>query len=213
MILRQVPKIVLQIIPGSDLRYLLQHKRLDQLAPRFVTPSSELVIDGFPRSANTWIYYNVQAAFPEVRIAHHVHSWQQFMFARLFRVPSILVVRNPDACVQSLATKRSGALAFYYLDYLMTTGLGALFANKLYLFDKIVGESGIDNLVQDITEKIGKPALTPNPNQVKALMQERTEHKNVKTPPFQEDTLGPVSKILRCFTRTLYKRLEGITEK
>lgn len=212
MIFRQFAKIVLQIIPGSDLRYLLLHKSPDRLAPRLVTPNCELVIDGFPRSANTWIYYNVQVAFPETRIAHHVHSWQQFFLARLYRVPSILIVRNPDACVQSLATKRDGILMLHYLDYLMTTGLGALFANKVYLFDKVIGEHGIDDLIQNVAEKTGKPASEPDPARVKALMEERTEHKNITTPPFQEEALRPASKALRRIANGLYKRLERSLE-
>ncbi|MEQ8293721.1 MAG: hypothetical protein RIA08_16080 [Roseovarius sp.] len=209
MIYRQISKIVLQILPGSDLRYLLLHKSPDRLAPRLVTPNCELVIDGFPRSANTWIYYHVQVAFPETRIAHHVHSWQQFLLARFYRVPSILIVRNPDACVQSLATKRGGVLMLHYLDYLMTTGFGALFANKVYLFDKVTGEHGIDDLIRNVAEIIGKPASAPDPAQVKALMEERTENKNVKTPPFQKEVLGPVSKVSRRIAKCLYKRLKG----
>lgn len=209
MILQQIARMLLQIIPGSDLRHLLRHQSFDRLAPRLVTPNCELVIDGFPRSANTWIYYNVQVAFPKSRIAHHVHSWQQFFLARIYRVPSILIVRNPDACVQSLATKRGGSMALHYLDYLMTTGLGALFANKLYLFDKVVGEHGIDELIHYVGKTTGKHFSALEPAQVKALMEERTEHKNVETPPFQEAVLGLASKVLRRIANGLYKRLEG----
>lgn len=208
MILRQATRILFQLIPGSDLRHLIKHKPLDGLAPRFVTPKCDLVIDGFPRSANTWIYYNVQIAFPEARIAHHVHSWQQFLLARFYGIPSFLILREPDACVQSLVTKQGGAMTLHYLDYLMTAGLGAIFADKVYLFGDLTFDRGIERLNGDIAKVLNTEASTYSQSQVEEIMENRTKFKNVKTPPFKEGDLGVISGVIRVLANNLYIRLK-----
>ncbi|NKX41418.1 hypothetical protein HGG71_08035 [Rhodobacteraceae bacterium R_SAG2] len=208
--IRKFVRLFLQLAPGTELRHWLTQRHKDRLAPRLVTPRTDLVVDGFPRSANTWIYYNVQLAFPDLHIAHHVHSWQQFLFAWLFRVPSILVVRAPDASIQSLATKRGGSPTLHYLDYLLTVGAGSVLACDVRFFDDLVAPEGMVSLLNSISVSTD---VTPRPvgrDEVADLLALRTNHKNVSTPPFQAEALSPSALALSRLSNRLYKYLRKV---
>ncbi|MCW1933776.1 hypothetical protein [Pararhodobacter zhoushanensis] len=130
MILSKTLHLGLGLIPGAELRHLLRRGKTDKFSPKFVRPGFDLLIDGFPRSANTYSYYVIQLSYPNAKIAHHIHSWQQFLFARLWGVPSILLLRDPDATVASLLTKKGGSPTLWFIDYTLTTALSAVFANR-----------------------------------------------------------------------------------
>lgn len=207
--LRQAMRILLQLIPGSDLRHWITEHKYDRFRPRFVRPGFQITIDGFPRSANSWIYFQVQLAFPRAKVAHHVHSWQQFLFSHMFRVPSIILIRHPDDSVQSLTTKRGGSMALSYLDYMVTNGLGYIFASHARLFDDLVLPGGMEQLVADIAAILETPAVSPDPAAIEELMESRVHPKNVQTPPFRENELGPVTQLLRRAAHRLYFKLRS----
>jgi hypothetical protein len=65
---------------------------------------SEIVVDGFPRSGNTYAVSALMAAQShETRIARHVHLPVQFELAKKYAIPAVLLVRHPvDAAVSLL---------------------------------------------------------------------------------------------------------------
>jgi len=71
---------------------IVRHMRSSK--ERFIGPETELVIEGFPRSGNTF----TQAAFEfaqhrEVRTAHHLHAPAQVIEAVRHKVPTLIVIR------------------------------------------------------------------------------------------------------------------------
>jgi hypothetical protein len=69
---------------------------------RVVEPDTELVIDGFQRSANTFAVVAFEAAQPRtVKTAHHLHAVAQIQGAVRLSVPAIVLIRDPDACTLS----------------------------------------------------------------------------------------------------------------
>lgn len=65
---------------------------------------TEIVIEGFPRSANTYFvaFFAVAQGRP-VRIARHLHESYQVRFAEKQRIPCVVLVRQPlDALVSAL---------------------------------------------------------------------------------------------------------------
>ena len=63
---------------------------------------TELVIDGFPRSANTFAVVALQLAQRRpVRIAHHLHAPAQIMAAVRRGLPVLLTIREPQGAVVS----------------------------------------------------------------------------------------------------------------
>jgi hypothetical protein len=77
-----------------------------------VDPDTELVIDGYTRSATTYAVYAFQAAQPEpVRVAHHLHAPAQIVAAARWAIPTILLVRDPKGAVLSQIVREPGVTA------------------------------------------------------------------------------------------------------
>jgi hypothetical protein len=71
-----------------------------------VSPSTELVIDGFTRSASTFAVVAFQLAQPRlVRVGHHLHAPGQIIRAVRLGVPVLLTVRPPEDTVLSLVVR------------------------------------------------------------------------------------------------------------
>lgn len=67
-----------------------------------VTRSTEIVIEGFPRSANTFATVAFQNAQDRlVRIGHHVQAAAQVNLAEKWRIPIIVLIREPDVALLS----------------------------------------------------------------------------------------------------------------
>jgi hypothetical protein len=74
--------------------YLPIVRRMRSSRQRFIEPGTELVIEGFPRSGNTF----TQAAFEfaqqrPVRTAHHLHAPAQVIEAVRHGIPTLIVIR------------------------------------------------------------------------------------------------------------------------
>jgi hypothetical protein len=72
---------------------------------RLVHADTGLVIEGFPRSANSFsVFAFLNSGAGEMSLAHHVHSPSQIILAAKYRIPAILLVRAPeDAVIAGLA--------------------------------------------------------------------------------------------------------------
>jgi hypothetical protein len=75
------------------------------LAP--IRDETEVVIEGFPRSGNTFVVAAFHfAQLPvDVRIAHHAHVPAQLLEAVRLGLPAVALVREPEESVLSLVTR------------------------------------------------------------------------------------------------------------
>ena len=91
---------------GDDPRFLPIVLRLTPLGlSRRITDSTEVVIEGFPRSGNTFATFALsEAEGRTVEVASHVHVPAQVKVAVKLRKPTLLVVREPLGCITSLLT-------------------------------------------------------------------------------------------------------------
>lgn len=97
---------------------LLLHRTLVARAYLRVRPAFEryryvagcdLVIDGFPRSANTYAWYAVRGALgSDAVVRGHTHSPETLLAAVRHDTPALLVVREPDAAVASYVQLQPG---------------------------------------------------------------------------------------------------------
>jgi hypothetical protein len=89
------------ILRPSYLRYA--HRRHP---PETIEPSTEVVIEGFPRSANTFSVFAFQLAQEgPVRVAHHLHAPIQVAAGIRMQIPVIVLVRAPADAVLSLVLR------------------------------------------------------------------------------------------------------------
>jgi hypothetical protein len=71
-------------------------------SPEVIGAETELVIDGYTRSACTFAVYALQLAQPyPIRLAHHLHAPAQFIRAVREEVPALLVIREPCEAILS----------------------------------------------------------------------------------------------------------------
>ncbi len=71
-----------------------------------VGPGTELVIEGFPRSATSFAVSAFELAQPvKPDIAHHVHAPAQLIVAARAGIPALLLIRRPADAVLSLAVR------------------------------------------------------------------------------------------------------------
>ena len=89
---------------------------------RLTGKDTALVIEGFPRSGNSFsVYAFSNAGAGDLSIAHHVHSPSQIITAARYRLPAVLLVRPPRDTVAAglvkIATHRTGDLLRAYAAY------------------------------------------------------------------------------------------------
>ena len=87
----------------------LEHPTLHR---RVVRRGDDVVIEGFPRSANTFATYAFEEAQGRpVKMGNHFHSPAQFHLAAKYGVPALLVIREPVAAALSLMVFSEGLSA------------------------------------------------------------------------------------------------------
>lgn len=85
---------------------LLKVKTNDYLGARLADPSTDIVIDAFPRSGNTFAYFAFQMSQErDLNVGHHSHAPSQFILADRYHVPSVLIVRAPADAVCSFVQR------------------------------------------------------------------------------------------------------------
>jgi hypothetical protein len=81
-------------------------RRLVRHSGEYPTDQTEIVIEGFPRTGNTFAVIAFQAAQPRViSIAHHVHAPAPILDAVRRRTPAIVLVREPEEAVLSFVLR------------------------------------------------------------------------------------------------------------
>lgn len=88
-----------------------------------VQKDTQIVIEGFPRSANTFAGIAFSQSQPEtVKMAHHLHAAAQVIRAVEWKIPTLVLLRNPKDAVLSCITifpqySIYRALAYYISFY------------------------------------------------------------------------------------------------
>lgn len=86
-------------------------------ARTFVGPQTELCIEGFPRSANSFAFNAIAAANPGLeRYGRHVHTVSQVTEAVRLGIPTLLVIRAPDQAARSFLGRFSPQAAALVLE-------------------------------------------------------------------------------------------------
>ena len=84
--------------------YLAYSRRRHPLA--VLRAETELVIEAYPRSANTFSAVAFQTSQPRpVRLAHHLHAPAQIIAGARRRIPILVPVRHPRDCAISIAIR------------------------------------------------------------------------------------------------------------
>ena len=74
--------------------------------PQSLRRDTDLVIEGYPRSANSFVVRAFSMSQAPLRIAHHTHAPGQVIVACRRRIPTLVLVRRPADAVARLAFLR-----------------------------------------------------------------------------------------------------------
>jgi len=112
---------------------------------RVVTPETQLVIEGFPRSANSFARVAfIRAQRDRVRIATGLHVPAQVIRAARWRIPTLVLIRNPKDAVLSFAVRDpisvEQALGYYLSFYETVEGYADAYV--LGTFEEVTGDFG-----------------------------------------------------------------------
>lgn len=68
-----------------------------------VSEEKDLVIEGFPRSANSFVFTAFRVSQDKkLQIAHHLHHEAQLFLAAKFKIPTVVLIREPfEACIST----------------------------------------------------------------------------------------------------------------
>ncbi|MCA1687543.1 MAG: hypothetical protein LC714_02860 [Actinobacteria bacterium] len=123
---------------------------------RVVTPDTQLVIEGFPRSGNSFARVAfVQAQREKVRIAHGLHVPAQVIRAVRWQIPTLVLIRRPRDAVLSFAIRDpisvDQALKYYLSFYKPIEEYRDGYV--LGLFEEVTGDYG--RVIKRLNEKFG----------------------------------------------------------
>jgi hypothetical protein len=126
-----------------------------------------LVIEGFPRSGNTFAVAAFQIANgPRLHVGRHLHGAPHLLRAERLGLPAIALVRDPEDAIPSYLIRRSGLRAedalVEYLDF-YRTAWPARDDFVVGLFDQVTGDFGtvIDRVNQRFGTSFERYEATP----------------------------------------------------
>jgi hypothetical protein len=176
--------------------YLAYARRRHPLA--VIGPETELVIEAYPRSANTFSTVAFQISQPRpVRLAHHLHAPAQIVAAARRKVPVMVPVRHPRDCAISVAirspsvTLRQALVAYRHFHEAILPYRDAC---QVALFEDVIADFG--SVVEGVNARFGT-AFTPfehtpqNVARVYALIDERS-HQPAHAPAIHRYVCGAI---------------------
>ncbi len=113
---------------------------------RAIDDSTDLVLEGFPRSGNTFAVFAFRQANPSAKVASHVHHLAPMHIARTRGLPLLVVGREPVSCLSSYLIagphgRPAGVLDEYisYFEGLQPFAESGVFAT----FDQVTSDFGV----------------------------------------------------------------------
>jgi hypothetical protein len=101
-------KNLVELYPRLYLAILRVKRRKHWSRMWLVTRDTDLVVEGFPRSANSFTFHAIRDSQPrELKIATHTHSATQVIVAVRWGIPCMILLRDPiDAVVGIISFER-----------------------------------------------------------------------------------------------------------
>lgn len=80
--------------------------------------ATQICIEGYPSSGNSFSFAVLRLANPEARIAHHCHSVANLQLALDLGVPGVALIRKPEDAISSRLARFGGAVRQALLEYI-----------------------------------------------------------------------------------------------
>lgn len=124
----------------------------------------DLVIEGYPRSANTFLMLWIARANPELRIASHLHSIANVHEGLRLGLPVVVVIRPPEDAIASLALYSHGTPLDQLVERYRRFHRGLIpVADDIVISPFAVSTGDPAKVVEAIAAKIGRPLTVAPP--------------------------------------------------
>jgi hypothetical protein len=160
-----------------------------------ITENTDLVVEGFPRSGNTFMVTALEnAAHHRIRIASHVHHVAQVKLACQRALPTALVVREPlDTLASYLTYGQHGRPARCIEEYISYHRELLPYLDQLVVchFDENV--SDLSAVIERINERfdLALPPFDGSPENRKRVIDEIATFHRLTHPRLQSDFVAP----------------------
>lgn len=152
----------------------------------YTTKNTDIVIDGHPRSGNTYATYAfIVAQRKNFIIANHIHKKSQFIIAEKYGIPAILLIRQPLETISSLLIRQPKYDPTVLLEgyYFLYNGLKNYNGYIVAPFDNLINNYG--SIIRKVNYKFGTTfdiyeKSIENEEKVKKIVQTQNELKNAK---------------------------------
>ncbi|MEM8893609.1 MAG: hypothetical protein AAGC88_03460 [Bacteroidota bacterium] len=197
-----------------------------------VDDRTNLMIEGFPRSGNTFLYSIISDFQTEtLRIAHHLHTLSQIKNALRLNTSAVIMVRDPIDAIVSFKIRNPyvgfATLANYYLKY-HSFLLDKLEAENLLIVDFQKCINSPNETIKAINDKFNLGLRTLSEEQLKIdiinkikeydKLDNKSEHSNsltvsVPTPEKSAQKRKLVDELEKVLSQSKRKELLGIYNK
>lgn len=122
-----------------------------------VTPTTQLVIEGYPRCANTFAVHAFDQAQgrESVRVAHHMHMPAQVVRAARWQIPALVLLRKPEDAVRSFVVRNPRSVDWALKHYVMFYETVAEYRDAYVLgrFEEVTSDYG--EVIRRINARFG----------------------------------------------------------
>jgi hypothetical protein len=198
-----------------------------------VSRKTEIVIEGFPRSGNTFAVVAFrQAQQRAVEIAHHLHASAQIRRAAKLGLPTIVLIREPSDAVLSVAAKDqdvsiswalSSYIRFYsavlpYLDKAVVAPFASVTSDFAGIIRQVNAQYGTNfhefvpsedalQLVHESVERLGRQDSVYTGRDYRLSVGFPTEERQRAKEVRRTEYLDKRNKPLRVTAESIYQRI------
>lgn len=190
-----IKKYHLKFIESKNL-YYIYHKVSGYNSGKFCDGKTDLCIEGFESSANTFMFNAIYCLRPDLKYARHKHVVANLKLAKDHEVPMVILFRDPADCIPSLVSRfRPGPVEslYRYLSFYRYVVSEAAPNVLLISFEEAVGQ--VENTIRRIAQfadleiedekirNIGKKAK----DRIRKNTQKRKGDKEISLPKKERD--------------------------
>jgi hypothetical protein len=120
------------------------------------SPAVDIVIDGFPRSANTFSARAFQYANPDASVSHHMHAPANILLAVRYRVPTVVLIRPPiDAILSEVIREPRKRLRRGLLEWNSFYGLVRPVLDQIVVADFATVTTDYSVVIDEVNRRFG----------------------------------------------------------
>jgi hypothetical protein len=138
-----------------------------QKRDQYCFDDTQMCVEGYPSSANTFVYNVLTELWPNATIAHHTHTVANIKRAIRYDIPPLILFRHPSEAIPSFVARFPPSLRDAVQRYIL-------------FYDYVLSISDKAVLVEfdEVTENIG------------AVVRRYSQAVNVDVPDFDEEALS-----------------------